>query len=80
MLLGLVFSHPRVFYTVINFILFRLIGRDAGRVFESIRDAGVLIKNMNAQTGALENCLRVTVGKPEENTAFLAALGEALSV
>ena len=70
----------QVFSSRANFILFRLIGQDAGRVFESIRDAGVLIKNMNAQTGALENCLRVTVGKPEENAAFLAALEKALSV
>ena len=70
----------QVFPSRANFILFRLIGQDADRVFESIRDAGVLIKNMNAQTGALENCLRVTVGKPEENAAFLAALEKALSV
>ncbi|MCW8830798.1 MAG: histidinol-phosphate aminotransferase, partial [Gammaproteobacteria bacterium] len=39
---------------------------------------GVLIKNMNAQTGALKNCLRVTVGRPEENTAFITALEKAL--
>ena len=63
-----------------NFILFRLSGVDAGAVFEAIREDGVLIKNMNAQTGALKNCLRVTVGKPEENVAFLAALEKALAV
>ena len=62
-----------------NFILFRLHGHDAGAVFNQIREQGVLIKNMNAQTGALKNCLRVTVGKPEENAAFLAALAKALA-
>ena len=62
-----------------NFILFRLLQHDATSVFESIRHDGVLIKNMNAQTGALKNCLRVTVGKPEENTAFIAALKKALA-
>jgi len=62
-----------------NFILFRLSGHNAGTVFESIRADGVLIKNMNAQTGALKNCLRVTIGKPEENVAFLAALTKALA-
>ena len=62
-----------------NFILFRLLQHDAASVFESIRHDGVLIKNMNAQTGALKNCLRVTVGKPEENTAFIAALKKALA-
>ncbi len=68
-----------VFPSRANFILFRLSGCDAGTVFESIRDDGVLIKNMNAQTGALKNCLRVTVGKPEENVAFLVALEKALA-
>ncbi|MES0326885.1 MAG: aminotransferase class I/II-fold pyridoxal phosphate-dependent enzyme, partial [Gammaproteobacteria bacterium] len=67
-----------VFPSRANFILFRLSGCDAGMVFESIRDDGILIKNMNAQTGALKNCLRVTVGKPEENVAFLIALEKAL--
>jgi histidinol-phosphate/aromatic aminotransferase/cobyric acid decarboxylase-like protein len=38
----------------------------------------VLIKNMAASEGALAHTLRVTVGAPEENTAFLAALQKAL--
>ncbi len=63
-----------------NFILFRLSGVDAATVFESIRDQGILIKNMNAQAGTLKNCLRVTVGKLEENRAFIAALEKALVV
>jgi histidinol-phosphate/aromatic aminotransferase/cobyric acid decarboxylase-like protein len=33
---------------------------------------------MNAQTGALSNCLRVTIGMPDENAAFLVALKKAL--
>lgn len=61
-----------------NFILFRLLEHDAGEVFESIRQQGVLIKNMKATTGPLKNCLRVTVGMPGENQAFLNALGQAL--
>lgn len=69
----------QVFPSRANFILFCLLQNDATGVFESIRNDGVLIKNMNAQTGALKNCLRVTVGKPEENAAFLAALEKALN-
>jgi len=61
-----------------NFILFRLLQHNAAEVFASIREAGILIKNMNAQTGALSNCLRVTIGMPDENAAFLAALEKAL--
>jgi histidinol-phosphate aminotransferase len=60
-----------------NFILFRMDKGDADKVFEGLRSRGVLIKNMNAAGGMLRNCLRVTVGTPEENASFLNAL-EAL--
>ncbi len=61
-----------------NFILFRL-DRDAVTVFERMRADGVLIKNLHQPGGALENCLRVTVSTPEENSTFLAALNRALA-
>ena len=43
---------------------------DADRVFDGLRQHGVLIKNLNAAGGMLRNCLRVTVGTPEENDRF----------
>jgi len=58
-----------------NFILFRGAGRDAGEIFQSLLDRGVLIKNLAAAHPALEGCLRVTIGTPEENKRFLGALG-----
>jgi histidinol-phosphate aminotransferase len=61
-----------------NFILFRCQQRDASDVFEALKRAGVLIKNLDKQGGALKGCLRVTVGKPDENQAFLKALTAAL--
>ncbi|MGM0563807.1 MAG: histidinol-phosphate transaminase [Pseudomonadota bacterium] len=61
-----------------NFILFRLRSADAGAVFEGLRQRGVLIKNMSKAGGVLRDCLRVTVGTPEENTAFLEALKDSL--
>jgi histidinol-phosphate aminotransferase len=61
-----------------NFILFRTEKRDADNVFESLRSQGVLIKNLNAVGGMLKGCLRVTVGRPEENSAFLKLLEAAL--
>lgn len=61
-----------------NFILFRVPAGEASRIFEAIKGEGVLIKNMKADSGPLAHCLRVTVGTPEENDAFLAALGKAL--
>ncbi|TRX03831.1 histidinol-phosphate transaminase [Candidatus Methylobacter oryzae] len=62
-----------------NFILFRTPENRAGEIFLSIKQQGVLIKNLNAQTGLLTDCLRVTVGKPEENAAFIAALTKSLA-
>ena len=37
-------------------------------------ESGILIKNLDGSAPALRDCLRVTVGRPEENAAFLAAL------
>lgn len=68
-----------VFPTQANFILFRTNTVDANKVFEFIRERGVLIKNMNATQGMLKNCLRVTVGTPEENAMFMQALQAALA-
>jgi histidinol-phosphate aminotransferase len=62
-----------------NFILFRVAPGRANAVFESLRAQGVLIKNMKASEGPLADCLRVTVGTPEENDAFMSALVQALA-
>ena len=72
----------QVFPSQANFILFRVAAgesdKNANDVFESIKQSGVLIKNMKADSGLLKNCLRVTVGTPEENKAFLVALEAAM--
>jgi len=61
-----------------NFILFRVPRGRATPIFEALKSVGVLIKNMHNAGGLLQDCLRVTVGKPAENEAFLAALKNAL--
>jgi histidinol-phosphate aminotransferase len=58
-----------------NFILFRTMKKPAGDVFQALLAAKVLIKNLD---GMIPGCLRVTVGTPAENSAFLAALKRAL--
>jgi histidinol-phosphate aminotransferase len=68
-----------VFPSQANFILFRIKQGNATAVFESMRNDGVLIKNLNAETGPLKQCLRVTVGKPDENKEFIAALETAMA-
>jgi histidinol-phosphate aminotransferase len=59
-----------------NMILARV--PDARRVFEGMRARGVLIKNVSALHPLLANCIRITVGTPEENPQTLAALRGAL--
>lgn len=56
-----------------NFIMFRT---RAGKVHEALLRRGVLIKNLDGP--GLEGCLRVTIGSPGENDAFLDALRGAL--
>ena len=68
----------RVWPSQANFILFRVESGEARRVFEALLAAGVLIKDLSGAGGALTGCLRVTVGTPEENAAFLQALRGAL--
>ncbi len=60
-----------------NFILFRV--AHATRVFEGLKQRGVLIKNLNGGHPALADCLRVTVGTPEENNKFYAALQDSIN-
>jgi histidinol-phosphate aminotransferase len=67
-----------VFPSETNFILFKT-STDATRIYTKLKQAGILIKNLN-RPGPLKNCLRVTVGKPEENSEFIAELSKVLKV
>ncbi|MBA2624941.1 MAG: histidinol-phosphate transaminase [Acidimicrobiia bacterium] len=69
-----------------NFVLFRPdrvaraagSGQNTGRaVWQGLLDRSVLVRDCSAWPG-LDGCLRVTVGTPEEDDAFLAALAEVL--
>ena len=68
----------QVYPSEANFILFRTAPGRAGALFEGLRSRGILIKNLSPAGGALRDCLRVTVGAPEENQAFLDALRDLL--
>lgn len=56
-----------------NFILFRT-GMDSSQVFQKLAQDGVLVRDLGGHP-RLKNCLRVTVGMPEENNRFLEILG-----
>ncbi len=62
-----------------NFILFRAPRGRGQALFEKIRAAGVLIKNLHRDNHLLRDCLRVTVGTPDENRVFLEALQAGLA-
>jgi histidinol-phosphate aminotransferase len=61
-----------------NFVLFRPRERDGAAVWQGLLDRSVLIRNC-ASWPRLRGCLRVTIGTPAEDDAFLAALAEALA-
>lgn len=54
-----------------NFILFRV--EDPDFVYAALLKKGILLRNIK---DVVKGCLRVTVGTPKENTAFLKALKE----
>ena len=60
-----------------NFILFRPKSRPAEKVWQGLLERSVLIRNCASWDG-LEGCLRVTIGRPDENDRFLTALKELL--
>lgn len=59
-----------------NFLLFRV--TEASRVFNGLKQRGVLIKNLNGGHPMLKDYLRVTIGTPDENAKFIAALREVI--
>jgi histidinol-phosphate aminotransferase len=67
-------AHP--FPSEANMILVRV--PDARRAFEGMKERGVLVKNVSGLHPLLANCLRLTVGTPDENTLMIDALKASL--
>lgn len=59
-----------------NFVLIR--HQNADEIFEKLLSRRVLIKNVGKMHILLDNCLRITVGTPEENKLFLEHLDACL--
>jgi histidinol-phosphate aminotransferase len=59
-----------------NMILVRV--PDSKRAFEGMKQRRVLVKHIAGLHPLLANCLRLTVGTPEENTLMIQALKESL--
>ena len=69
-------SGIQVFPSEANFLLFRV--AHAVEIFNSLKERGVLIKKLHGAHPMLCDCLRVTVGTPQENERFISALKESL--
>ena len=61
-----------VFPSAANFLLVRV--TDANSAFDRLQGAGILIKNLHGWHPLLANCLRLSIGTPEENAVLLDAL------
>jgi len=59
-----------------NMILVRV--PDGKRAFDGMKARGVLVKHIAGLHPLLANCLRLTVGTPEENDQMIRALKESL--
>jgi histidinol-phosphate aminotransferase len=66
----------RRFPSAANFILARV--ADAPATFEALRARGILVKSLHGMHPLLANCLRLTVGTPDENAKLLEALASIL--
>lgn len=72
------FKQFDVFPSRANFILLRVLEGDASEIFKGLKKQGILIKNSHTAGGVLTQCLRITVGKPEENESLINALKKCL--
>jgi histidinol-phosphate aminotransferase len=64
----------KVYPSDANFVLIQT--RDAGRFTDAARRAGILVRIFAAEP-ALVNCVRITVGRPEDNDRLLQAVSGA---
>jgi histidinol-phosphate aminotransferase len=64
-----------VFASNANFLIFKV--SNAKQVYSDLAEAGVIIRDRSSETN-MENCLRVTIGTPEENNTFIKKLKQVL--
>lgn len=69
---------PRItlFPTKANFVTFRA-ERNSNEIFEALFARGILVRDVSAYP-RLANCLRISIGTPEQNDRMLAALKESV--
>jgi histidinol-phosphate aminotransferase len=65
----------KVYPTNANFLLFKI--RNAKEVYQKLAEKGVIVRYRGNEP-LCKDCLRVTIGMPDENVRFLKALNEVL--
>jgi len=63
----------KVFPSDSNFVLIRFF--NAKSIYERLASRGIIVRDRSAEP-MLENCLRITVGTPDQNDALMRVLGE----
>ncbi|MFN8598412.1 MAG: histidinol dehydrogenase [Anaerolineae bacterium] len=71
------FTFLKPYPTQSNFILCRVIDRDAKQLKQALEQQGVLVRYFDKP--GLQNCIRISVGKPEQTDALVAALANVTS-
>ena len=64
-------SCKKVFPTDANFFLARM--TDANKIYNYLVDRGIIVRN-RSKVQLCNDCLRITIGSPQENNALLAAM------
>lgn len=67
-----VFPFLKPYSSQANFVLFRVEGRSAARLKARLEEEGVLIRYF--QKPGLENCVRISAGRPQDTDRLVAAL------
>ncbi len=68
-------SDVKVFPSDANFFLIKV--QNADLIHKKLIEKGILVRNVS-YLPKLDNCLRISIGKPEENTEFIKALKQVL--
>lgn len=66
----------RVYPSDTNFLLVKFY--DALKVYEKLKNASIIVRNQSS-VPALKNCLRITIGKKEENDKFIKVIFDEIS-
>lgn len=63
----------KIYKSDANFLLVKV--RDADKTYRFLTEKGIIVRNRN-KIPLCDNCLRITVGTPDENSALISALKE----